>query len=75
MDLIKLKTLGRYEATLDKVTKSEPLKVGKVVFQLEPHPLDRKMIEKARTELNETAEVVTKALEEIRDLLKGIRVN
>ncbi|XP_074097677.1 clavesin-2-like [Cotesia typhae] len=71
MDLIKLKTLGRYEATLDKVIKSEPLKVGKVVFQLDPHPLDRKMIEKARTELNETAEVVTKALEEIRDLLKG----
>lgn len=71
MNAIKIKSVGKHESSLDKSKKVGPLKIGDSSFQFEPQQLTPELEEKAKNELMETKENVTKALAEIRELLKG----
>ncbi|XP_057329535.1 alpha-tocopherol transfer protein-like [Microplitis mediator] len=71
MNFITLQSVGRHEATMEKVKTLRPLKMGSADFILEPNPLSNEMAEKAKNELNETVDVVQKGLADMRELLKG----
>lgn len=71
MNFITPKSVGKHEATMEKVKTLEPLKIGSADFVLEPDPLSSEMAEKAKNELNETVNVVQKGLADMRELLKG----
>lgn len=72
MNSRKAISVGRYEATLEKIKTVQPLVIGPNVFQLEPQPLSPAMVEKAKNELREIPEIVDQAFAEIRDYVKGI---
>ncbi|XP_044581229.1 alpha-tocopherol transfer protein-like isoform X2 [Cotesia glomerata] len=71
MHAITPKSLGKYEAFLEKSKKVEPLKMGSYIFRLELDPLNSELIEKAKNELNETVDTVNKGLADLRELLQG----